>query len=113
MRDNLKREEINLTLQHHVPLRQLQTGDVGHFMFQTEANIVWEQGVHLFSMVYALLGACRGARIADAEISQVASVSERLARVHRGALGEAGGQECPRRGRVLLEKLWTHVGRGR
>lgn len=47
-----------LTVQHHVPLRQLQTGDVGHFMFQTEANIVWEQGVHLFSMVYALLGKC-------------------------------------------------------
>ena len=52
-----------LTVQHHVPLRQLQTGDVGHFMFQTEANIVWEQGVHLFSMVYALLGACRGASV--------------------------------------------------
>lgn len=52
-----------LTVQHHVPLRQLQTGDVGHFMFQTEANIVWEQGVHLFSMVYALLGDCRDAAV--------------------------------------------------
>ncbi|MBL9079521.1 MAG: Gfo/Idh/MocA family oxidoreductase [Planctomycetes bacterium] len=49
----------HLALQHHVPLRQLQTGDVGHFMFQTEANILWEQGVHLFSMVWALLGPCR------------------------------------------------------
>ncbi len=53
----------HVTLQHHVPLRQLQTGDVGHFMFQTEANIVWEQGVHLFSMVYALLGGCRDAQV--------------------------------------------------
>ena len=53
----------HVTLQHHVPLRQLQTGDVSHFMFQTEANIVWEQGVHLFSMVFALLGACREAKV--------------------------------------------------
>ncbi|MEC9046482.1 MAG: Gfo/Idh/MocA family oxidoreductase, partial [Planctomycetota bacterium] len=53
----------HLTVQHHVPLRQLQTGDVGHFMFRTEANIVWEQGVHLFSMVYALLGPCRDVQV--------------------------------------------------
>lgn len=52
----------HLAIQHHVPLRQLQTGDVGHFMFQTEANILWEQGVHLFSMVFQLLGACRSVR---------------------------------------------------
>ncbi|MEO6595530.1 MAG: Gfo/Idh/MocA family oxidoreductase, partial [Planctomycetota bacterium] len=49
----------HIAIQHHVPLRQLQTGDVGHFMFQSEANILWEQGVHLFSVVFALLGACR------------------------------------------------------
>ena len=48
----------HVALQHHVPLRQLQSGDVSHFMFQTEANILLEQGVHLFSMVFALLGAC-------------------------------------------------------
>ena len=53
----------HLSLQHHVPLRQLQTGDVGHFMFQTEANIIWEQGVHLFSVVYSLLGACTDAAV--------------------------------------------------
>jgi predicted dehydrogenase/nucleoside-diphosphate-sugar epimerase len=53
----------HLAIQHHVPLRQLQTGDVGHFMFQTEANILWEQGVHLFSMVWALLGPCRSVRV--------------------------------------------------
>ncbi|MBX3464655.1 MAG: Gfo/Idh/MocA family oxidoreductase, partial [Planctomycetes bacterium] len=52
----------HLAIQHHVPLRQLQTGDVGHFMFQTEANILWEQGVHLFAVVHALLGTCRGVR---------------------------------------------------
>ena len=49
----------HVALQHHVPLRQLQSGDVGHFMFGSEANILTEQGVHLFSMVFALLGACR------------------------------------------------------
>lgn len=49
----------HVAVQHHVPLRQLRTGDVGHFMFQTEANILFEQGVHLFSVVFALLGACR------------------------------------------------------
>ncbi|MCA8967628.1 MAG: Gfo/Idh/MocA family oxidoreductase, partial [Planctomycetes bacterium] len=48
----------HVELMHHVPLRQLATGDVSHFMFQTEANIVWEQGVHLFSMVESLLGPC-------------------------------------------------------
>ncbi|HEB52269.1 MAG TPA: NAD-dependent epimerase/dehydratase family protein, partial [bacterium] len=53
----------HLALQHHVPLRQLQTGDVGHFMFQTEANILWEQGVHLFSLVFAQLGACQQAQV--------------------------------------------------
>jgi predicted dehydrogenase/nucleoside-diphosphate-sugar epimerase len=50
-------EHIHLV--HNVPLRQLQSGDVGHFMFQTEANILFEQGVHLFSMVHRLLGSCR------------------------------------------------------
>ncbi|MEY4673190.1 MAG: hypothetical protein RL148_974 [Planctomycetota bacterium] len=49
----------HVALQHNVPLRQLQTGDVGHFMFRTEANILWEQGVHLFSIVHELLGRAR------------------------------------------------------
>lgn len=66
LQDHLARGRLgrleHLTLQHHVPLRQLGTGDVSHFMFQTAANIVFEQGVHLFSMVYALLGECRSVR---------------------------------------------------
>ena len=49
----------HVAIVHNVPLRQLQTGDVSHFMFQTEANILFEQGVHLFSIVHRLLGACR------------------------------------------------------
>ena len=57
----------HVTLQHHVPLRQLQTGDTSHFMFQTEANIVLEQGVHLYSMVYALLGAARSVQTITGE----------------------------------------------
>jgi predicted dehydrogenase/nucleoside-diphosphate-sugar epimerase len=48
----------HVALVHNVPLRQLQTGDVGHFMFQSEGNILLEQGVHLFSIVHALLGRC-------------------------------------------------------
>ncbi|MBK8101471.1 MAG: Gfo/Idh/MocA family oxidoreductase [Planctomycetes bacterium] len=49
----------HVALQHNVPLRQLQTGDTGHFMFATEANILHEQGVHVFSMVHDLLGSAR------------------------------------------------------
>ncbi|MHC5069240.1 MAG: NAD-dependent epimerase/dehydratase family protein [Planctomycetota bacterium] len=49
-----KLEHLNLV--HHVPLRQLDTGDVGHFMFQGEANILLEQAVHPFSLVCSLLG---------------------------------------------------------
>ncbi len=47
----------HLQLVHHVPLRQLDTGDDAHFMFQAEANILLEQGVHPFSVVHDLLGA--------------------------------------------------------
>ena len=43
---------------HSVPLRQLQSGDVSHFMFQTEANILLEQAVHPLSVVQRLLGRC-------------------------------------------------------
>ncbi|MBL8756485.1 MAG: Gfo/Idh/MocA family oxidoreductase, partial [Planctomycetes bacterium] len=57
----------HVALQHHVPLRQLQSGDVTHFMFQTSANILWEQGVHLFSVVFALLGACRSVQAITGE----------------------------------------------
>ncbi|MGE3171033.1 MAG: Gfo/Idh/MocA family oxidoreductase [Planctomycetota bacterium] len=49
----------HIAVVHNVPLRQLQTGDVGHFMFQSEANILLEQGVHVFSIVHRLLGECR------------------------------------------------------
>lgn len=63
----------HLTLQHHVPLRQLQTGDVGHFMFQTEANIIWEQGVHIFSMVFAMLGACSDVQVITGDRRQLAN----------------------------------------
>lgn len=46
----------HLDVVHNVPVRQLLTGDAGHFMFQTESNILFEQGVHVFSVVHALLG---------------------------------------------------------
>ncbi len=49
----------HVAVMHNVPLRQLQTGDVSHFMFQSGANILYEQGVHLFSIVHRLLGECR------------------------------------------------------
>lgn len=49
----------HLVVVHNVPLRQLQTGDTGHFMFATEGNILFEQGVHLIAVVQELLGPCR------------------------------------------------------
>jgi predicted dehydrogenase/nucleoside-diphosphate-sugar epimerase len=48
-----------VSILHSVPLRQLDSGDVGHYMFRAPANILYEQGVHLFSQVVDLLGACR------------------------------------------------------
>lgn len=49
----------HVSAMHHVPIRQLDTGDVQHFMFQAEGNILLEQGVHVLSMVHDLLGDCR------------------------------------------------------
>jgi predicted dehydrogenase/nucleoside-diphosphate-sugar epimerase len=46
----------HLALLHNTPLRQLQNGDVEHFLCQAEANILFEQGVHLFAVVHDLLG---------------------------------------------------------
>ncbi|MEE9355081.1 MAG: Gfo/Idh/MocA family oxidoreductase [Methylococcaceae bacterium] len=40
----------------NVPLRQLDTQDFRHWMFQEPRNIVFEQGVHPFSQIHALLG---------------------------------------------------------
>ena len=43
----------------HVPLRQLDSGDVRHWMFRQPGNIVFEQGPHPFSQVVTLLGPAR------------------------------------------------------
>ncbi len=48
-----------LLLVHNAPLRQLAAGDFSHFMFRGEGNILWEQGVHLFSLVEYFLGPAR------------------------------------------------------
>ena len=53
----------HLSLVHRAPLRQLEAGQFGHFMFRTEANILWEQGVHLFSVVHQFLGPCRDVQV--------------------------------------------------
>ncbi len=45
-----------LLVVHNAPLRQLAAGDFSHFMFRGEGNILWEQGVHLFSLVQYFLG---------------------------------------------------------
>lgn len=57
----------HVAIVHNVPLRQLQTGDVSHFMFQSEANILLEQAVHLFSIVHRLLGDCRKVSVVTGE----------------------------------------------
>ncbi len=44
-----------------VPLRQLETGDVSHWMFRQPRNILFEQAPHPFAQVCALIGAVREA----------------------------------------------------
>ncbi|MEX1024028.1 MAG: Gfo/Idh/MocA family oxidoreductase [Planctomycetota bacterium] len=50
-------EHVQVTLS--VPLRQLDAGDVSHWMFREPRNIVFEQAIHPFSQLVELLGACR------------------------------------------------------
>ncbi len=45
-----------MVLLHSTPLAQLRKGDFTHFMFRSEANILWDQGIQLFSVVLRLLG---------------------------------------------------------
>lgn len=47
-----------VSILHSMPLRQLEGGDLGHYMFRGPANILFEQGVHLFSLIEDLLGEC-------------------------------------------------------
>ena len=77
-------------------------------MFRTEANIVWEQGVHLFSMVYALLGPCRDVQVitgARRELPNgVRFVEEWVARLEcaRGAATAVPSScRCPIRTRMI------------
>ncbi len=49
-----KVEHVRATLS--VPLRQLDLGDVSHWMFHEPRNIVFEQAVHPLAQVHALLG---------------------------------------------------------
>jgi predicted dehydrogenase/nucleoside-diphosphate-sugar epimerase len=44
-----------------VPLAQLESGDVQHWMFRAPRNILFEQAVHPLSQVHALLGPVRSA----------------------------------------------------
>ncbi len=48
-------EHLSVVLR--VPLRQLETGDTTHPRFASEAAIVFEQGVHPFALLEAMLGA--------------------------------------------------------
>lgn len=48
-------EHVQVTLS--VPLRQLDAGQISHWMFAEPQNIVHEQGPHPFSQVHALVGA--------------------------------------------------------
>lgn len=45
----------------NVPLAQLDAGDYAHWMFRAPRNILFEQAVHPFSQVHALLGPVRRA----------------------------------------------------
>jgi predicted dehydrogenase len=50
-------EHVTATV--NVPLRQLNTGDHGHWMFQKPGNIVLEQGPHPLSQIVRLVGKVR------------------------------------------------------
>jgi predicted dehydrogenase len=52
----------HLQILHHVGLRQLAQREYDHFLFATPANILLEQGVHLFSLVEDVLGRCKSVR---------------------------------------------------
>ncbi|MFM1872000.1 MAG: hypothetical protein RL398_1422, partial [Planctomycetota bacterium] len=80
----------HVELMHHVPLRQLGTGDVSHFMFQTEANILLEQGVHLFSMVESLLGPCEAVQVTTGERAKLANGVDFVAEWHVSMRCERG-----------------------
>jgi len=85
-----------LQLVHHVPLRQLDTGDTAHFMFGSEAAILHEQGVHPFALVEHFLGATRKA-------SAMASEPELLASGRKFRRNWSIGLECARgNAQVLL-----------
>jgi predicted dehydrogenase/nucleoside-diphosphate-sugar epimerase len=43
----------------HVPIEQLKTGQLSHWMFQAPANIIFESAVHPFSQMVLLAGALR------------------------------------------------------
>lgn len=87
-------EQIQIV--HHVPLRQLESGDTAHFMFGSEAAILWEQGVHPFSLVEHFLGGTKRA-------STLTSEPEVLASGRRFRRNWSIGLECARgNAQVLL-----------
>ncbi len=53
----------HVTVSMNLPLRQLDTGQHGAWMFRTPGNIVLEQGVHPLSLVRALAGPVRRASL--------------------------------------------------
>jgi len=81
-------EHVQLTLS--VPLRQLDAGDFAHWMFREERNILFEQAVHPFAQLHALLGRVReldARRLATRELLPGQHFSERWlisARAERG-----------------------------
>ncbi|HZN38876.1 MAG TPA: Gfo/Idh/MocA family oxidoreductase [Planctomycetota bacterium] len=101
----------HVALQHHVPLRQLQTGDVGRFMFESPANILFEQGVHLFSVVFLLLGPSQRVR---ALTSQPRSLQHGVSFVDDWQLsidcGRASASVRLAFGRPLLETTLQAIG---
>lgn len=51
----------SVTLNYEMPLRQLDAGQFGHWMFSDPVNILLEQAVHPLSQLFALLGQPQGA----------------------------------------------------
>lgn len=74
----------------NVPLRQLQTGQHGHWMFREPHHILLEQGVHPLSALHFLLGDLREVSVLASETSTLSTGAE-FHRTWQVSLGMARG----------------------
>ncbi len=84
-------EHVRATLQ--VPLRQLDAGDYGHWMFREPRNIVFEQATHPLSQIHALVGRVQRVRPALLQTRELAPRQIFCERIVAAGEGERGTVE--------------------